>query len=59
MFFSRCRFRRCWWWFIKGKGKIFEWAKNLNKVDVNLLRIKDDLRIKYKEKENKSEYSTN
>jgi len=43
---------------LKEREKIIEWAKNLNKVDVNLLRIKDDLRIKYKEKENKSEYST-
>ena len=41
----------------KERDKIIEWAKNSSKVDVNNLTIKDDLRIKYKERDTKNEYS--
>lgn len=42
----------------KERDKIIDWVKNSSEIDVNQLTIKDDLRIKYKEREQKSEYST-
>lgn len=42
----------------KERSKIIEWVKNSSKIDVNQLKIKDDLRIKNREREQKSEYNT-
>ena len=40
------------------RDKIICWVKNCSEVNVNQLTIKDNLRIKYKERETKTEYST-
>ena len=40
------------------REKIIKWAKNSSEADVNHLRIKENLRIKDKRRETRSEYST-
>ena len=39
------------------RDKIIRWAKSLNKVNIDELYIKDDLRIKYTKRETKSDYN--